>query len=326
MQFNFLIISLFILTIQIYVFGQNTALPNIKFDQKENYQTYTKQSVKHKANLGSMPVYDQGQRGSCVSEAISAIINVLHYNRSNYVSTSCSLALGSYLSKQNLNYFKNSGNTYLNDIYQYSKTIGRKSYPSGREGSYPYLVTSQIAAFGIIPKSHEYLCNANESESLSPDTAKPLANYPLNSKNWTVICDNGIPGKSCTDDSINKIKTAINKNELIMLGILITKIPMEYQYYEKSHPQKKEANVWAYTKQVHNCVTQKSKNCQKNSIRGGHAVVAYGYRENPFHPNEGIFYIHNSWGEYSGDNGDYYITYRYLQKLLISAIAFSRNP
>ena len=53
---------------------------------------------------------------------------------------------------------------------------------------------------------------------------------------------------------------------------------------------------------------------------GGHAIIAYGYREHPANPNDGIFYIRNSWGPMAGDQGGYFVTYKYLQNMMSSAV------
>jgi hypothetical protein len=291
----------------------------IVLDKLINYEYYTRQSVGHKANMGSMPVYDQGDEGSCVTQAISSVINVLHYKRANYVSTNCILNLGNFFENQDLEYFNNKKNI---DLYTYNKAIGRKSYPSGWEGSYPYLITSQIATYGIIPKTREYICGEPKSGLITPKKTELFARHPLNNQNWSVICDNGIRGKTCDLNSINKIKQAIDKNNLVVLGILVTQKDMEYKYYEKNK-NGQQPNVWAFTPSIYECLSKKEDDC-KEPILGGHAIVAYGYREDPYKSSEGIFYVHNSWGTFSGDKGDYYITYRYLENLLSSAIAFSR--
>ena len=278
------------------------------------------QSIGHKTNMGSMPVYDQGDAGSCVTQAISSVINVLHYKRANYVSTNCILNLGNFFAKQNLEYFNNDTNR---DLYLYNKLIGRKSYPSGWEGSYPYVIATQINNYGIIPKTREYVCGAPRTDLITPNKTKIFARYPLNNQNWSVICDNGISGKKCTPSSIGEIKNAIDHNSLVVLGILVTQEDLEYKYYEKNR-QGQQPNVWAFTPTIYKCLLKNGEKCADDPIKGGHAIVAYGYRENPYKKSEGIFYVHNSWGDYSGDQGDYYITYRYLENLLSSAIAFSR--
>jgi hypothetical protein len=294
------------------------------YDIKTNYETYTKVSASQRSNMGSMQIFDQGDQSSCVTQAIAAVINVLHYNRSNYVSTKCSLNLGNFLSKQDQSYFKNNTNKHVRNIYAHNKAIGRDTYPSGWEGSYPFVVVSQIAAYGIIPKAREYMCGLPKTDFISVEKSTILAQYPLDEINWSIICDNGIYNKSCEINSISAIKKKLDNKSLVVLGIIVTNQDLQYKYYEKDRLGI-EPNVWAYTKEVKNCLDKKIAKCKDEPIRGGHAVVAYGYRENPRNPEQGIFYIHNSWGKFSGDDGDYYITYKYLTKMLTSAISFSRG-
>jgi C1A family cysteine protease len=294
-----------------------------KYDTPTDYTQYRKVSVPKRSNIQAMPVLDQGHDGACVTYSTTAVLDVLHYNHSDYISQKCSLNLGNYLSKQDENFFIKSQSPYMKNILTFAETNELEEYYSGWDGTFTYLVSNQISEYGIVPKTRETVCGKPKTGIITPKKSKPYSLKPLTDTNWRIIC-NDLEGKQCKDKHISEIKKALDNHELVVFSISLTPQDSVYTYYE-NNKYGDQKNVWAYTQEIDDCVTHKNGQCMGNDDIGGHAIMAYGYREDINDPDNGMFYIRNSWGKAAGDNGDYYVTYKYLQRMLNSAISFSKN-
>jgi aminopeptidase C len=290
-----------------------------QFDQPANYQNYTRTSTPQKSNMDTMQVLNQGTDGACVTYATTGAMDVLHYNKTDHISQKCSLNLGVYLSSKDENFFQNHKIKHVQNIFNFAEAIGLEKFPDGWDGSFTYLVTSQISAYGIVPKSQESACGQPKTNTFSVTRNKLYAQHPLSDKNWQVIC-NHLEDRNCSPNSIQKVKKAIDDKKLVILSIRLTPHDSVYPYYEKNK-QADQPNVWAYTKEIKDCIQHKDGACLDKDDIGGHAIIAYGYREHPTNPNDGVFYIRNSWGSQAGDRGGYFVTYRYLQNMMDSAVS-----
>jgi len=88
------------------------------------------------------------------------------------------------------------------------------------------------------------------------------------------------------NNDLKTIKEWLNKNEPITLGILI------YSNFMNNNSAKTGK------------ISLPSKN---DKLLGGHAVIICGYND-----NENIFILRNSWGNYWGDKGYFYLPYEYI--------------
>lgn len=101
---------------------------------------------------------------------------------------------------------------------------------------------------------------------------------------------------------MEELKKAINDGNRIILDTALSKnntngfdIPEFWSY----------GGLWA-------CKQPGSEENNCENIVGYHAVVVFGYDD-----KQKLLKIRNSWGNYSGHNGDYYMTYRYFYTMAV---------
>lgn len=317
-----------------------------RVDKKEDYTSFTKKMHPLKDSVSQHPVFQQGKNGVCVTYAVTAALNILYQNAENKISKICSLNLGQWLSKQSHDFFVNNKQNHplIYNAVSMLKNLGINNYRSGWDGSYGYVVLSQLSTYGTVSNTSENLKQCGhppKREKNSPKiTEAPSALSPktyqiLQGKNknytWQTLCK---PDKPCQRDIIEKIKLAIDKGNLVIISAVLPKIRSNattFKYYpnlSQKRPdivkdslllEKMENNVFAYTESLYECMSNHL--CKQNSF--GHAMMLYGYAEDPEEPGNGIFYLRNSWGKRAGDIGDYYMTYNYADKLLYEAYEIS---
>ena len=318
-----------------------------RIDKREDYTTFTKKMHPLKEMVRKHPVFQQGKNGVCVTYAITAALNILYKNAENKISKICSLNLGQWLSQQPAHFFANNKQTnpLVYNAISMLKNLGINNYRSGWDGSYGYVVLSQLSSYGTVSNTSENLQQCghppkraqNSAHITEAPSAVSLKEYQdLQGRNkhyaWQTFCR---PDKPCQRDTIQKIKQAIDKGNLVVISAILPKIrtnATSFKYYpnlSKARPEitgdklfleKIENNVFAYTESLYECMSNRL--CKQNSF--GHAMMLYGYAEDPDEPGNGIFYLRNSWGKRAGDIGDYYMTYNYADKLLYEAYEISR--
>ncbi|MCF6777412.1 hypothetical protein L3V83_12650 [Thiotrichales bacterium 19X7-9] len=315
------------------------------FDVQQDYTKLPLKVVRLQALMSKMPVLDQGPDGACVTFASTGALNILYKGANDSISQKCSLNLGQWLSTKDENFFLSNKQKYPNlfKAAEFIDEIDEEEYSSGWDGSYGYIVLSQISEFGTVAKNQQnsQVCGkgpkkendkiVQQADSIAPEKYQKLVGHAKDYQ-WQSLCN---PIKPCQRQVIEQIKQALNQGHLVVFGVTLPEIGSNgtsYKYYPNLQAKTNynlndnaqyvnlENNVFAYTDKVHQCM--KNKQCEKNS--GGHEMFIYGYQENPNQPGNGIFYVRNSWGDDVGDYGDYYMTYNFADKMMMEAYEIKR--
>ena len=159
--------------------------------------------------MNGVPVLDQGQHGTCVIFASTAVIDAA-LGRGDYISQLCLLALGNYLE-------------------------ANSSMPSGWAGSYGEIELNKIKYFGVINKEQEEKLNCGGLMSYPyffqdwQHVLMPLDEYYQNSENMTVQFSwftlNNIESTFSNDYDPNvtleRIKAALIKKQRLTFGMIL---------------------------------------------------------------------------------------------------------
>lgn len=270
-------------------------------------QSAKKTSFPQKINLGmnNVPVLYQGHHGSCVTFAVTAAIDAI-IGKGDYISQLCLLELGSSISKVSY-------------------------YPSGWDGSWGRNVFNMLTIFGAIntENQHKYSCGG-------------LTNYPIKDKNTSEM--NETDYKAYSEDLsdkftvkelltieefighvedaydgkvvLNNVKAALNKGDRVAFGTaLVANLGVA-----GAMGQHTVANdTWLISDEIEQALKD------PNIMLAGHEMVIYGYDDNAISvdaegkEHKGLLRLRNSWSEYIGDKGDFYMTYDYFRIFVLDA-------
>jgi|LauGreDrversion4_2_1035121.scaffolds.fasta_scaffold15550_3 C1A family cysteine protease len=254
--------------------------------------------------MNNIPVLDQGQHGTCVTFATTAILDAL-IGRGDYISQVCTLALNQYIS-----------------THGYTQ--------SSWGGALPKNVFSQIEMFGIVnkDKQKQYGCGGlteYPNQSGDPNNEIAVDNFHDISENINNLAD--FDTSILVDayqffkqeTSMSKIemdvKTALNNGDRLTIGTIV--IPDSYVgIYGKNHAVH---DTWVLSSEVINYI-----HAQKDLA--GHAMIITGYDDNAIatdgngKTHKGLFTLRNSWGEQAGDKGNYYMSYDYFRNLAFDIV------
>lgn len=108
--------------------------------------------------------------------------------------------------------------------------------------------------------------------------------------------------------NLNFVREAINRNHRVLIGFIVdTTISGSIHGYDITiNGQKKKGGLWAC--QQGNVANR----CVKNNA--GHEVVITGYDD-----EQQLLKIRNSWGTSVGDEGEYYMTYKYFELMVLDS-------
>lgn len=254
--------------------------------------------------MNGVPVLDQGEHGTCTTFANTAAIDAIMGN-GDYVSQLCNLELGAYLSK-----------------YGYR--------PSGWDGSMGPWILDQMMRFGVVNKTNqrnkacgnmtEYPLNTrNNSKPLALTQFKKVSEditdmvYPVYLTNWAKRFNNKLTAANNDDESlITDIKTGIAYGgDRLTLGFSLVMNPKCTVGACATHHVKHD--TWALTKEV---------NDPHYDILG-HEILITAYDDNAEAVDEdgnihkGLLTLRNSWSADVGDEGNFYMTYDYLEKFVV---------
>jgi C1A family cysteine protease len=265
----------------------------------------TKSSLPEQVDLtmNRVPVLNQGMHGSCVTFATVGALDAL-IGKGDYVSPLCNLALGTYLEK--------------------------KGYvPSGWDGSWGSLVLSQIVDYGIVAKDSEKGCGGLDAYPTNDqyETGQPMSvdDYYDKSEDlnndfaWSPIIstEDVLHDEYDSSDAVKLAKTALNNGHRLTFGVLLDVYVGEAGASGK-YRSRYGFDTWLMTPEI-------EKDLKEGNVNAGHEMVIYGYDDNAVVEDEdgrehkGIFILRNSWSRFAGDNGDYYMTYEYFQKMTLEA-------
>lgn len=284
---------------------------------REQLALYPSNSVSHvafsselpqKVSLGMQmtPVLNQGYHGSCVTFAVTAAINAT-LGAGDYISQLCSLELGSYLA------------------------IHDKIGASGWNGSLAPWVFAQISQYGIISQNyqkehgcagvHDYPLKDETNEGNPMSEAEFLAHsIPVtNLISWKPLmqAEEAFSAESNNNDLIFQIKAELAKGNRLAVGMMLD---LEVGGAGSVGTHVTEGDTWMLTPAI-------ISDAMAGNIYAGHEMVITGYDDNleitdgKGNVNKGVFTLRNSWSEYAGDKGNYYVTYDYVKFLADEVIA-----
>lgn len=257
------------------------------------------------------PVLDQGRHGSCVTFAVTGALDAL-LGAGDYVSQLCNLELGSYLA------------------------IHDKIQASGWNGSWGSWVLQQVSDYGVISQNHQKLhgCAGVREYPLDDETdeGKPMSeaefaahSIPLsNVFNWEPLLS---PMESFTEkrksiDVVASVKEELAKGNRSTIGILLD---VDLGDAGALGTNRTLNDTWMLTPQI-------IEDGMNGTISAGHELIVIAYdddvevTDNNGHVNKGVFTLRNSWSKFAGDQGNYYVTYDYLNALALEAMAVRLKP
>lgn len=289
-------------------------LPRVKLSSKaksallKNLKTYPRSALQRhslsaelpqKVDLGmeGTPVLNQGRHGSCVTFAITGAINAT-LGAGDYVSQLCSLELGSWLAIHNeLDY-------------------------SGWNGTWGPEVLKQFMEYGAISKNHQKLhgCSGVNSYPLDndEDEGQPMSasdykqhSIPLSSLiEWQPLLAAKEAFMPSHDPAqmIWMTKEHLAKGNRLTFGTLLD---VNIDNAGAAGSYKAPHDTWMITPQI-------ILDAVYGDIYAGHEMVIIGYDDNALvsddegNVNKGVFILRNSWSEYAGDQGNYYVSYEHF--------------
>lgn len=256
--------------------------------------------------MNGVPVYDQGNHGTCVTFAVTAAIDAA-FHRGAYVSQLCQLQLGNYLAQ----------NGYGS---------------SGWNGADGLSVLKQMDAYGFINKHQQalYGCGGLLDYPLAghePDSSISLEAFhqisePLIQENaqvvWSPILDmySALIDNADTDQTLTAVKKALSEGDRVIFGLLL--FDLDRGTMGAVGRKQSEYDTWLLTPEIAHDVSMET-------TFAGHEMVITGYDDQAVAVDEegrtyrGLLTLRNSWGELPGDQGDFYMSYDYFKSFVIEA-------
>lgn len=260
---------------------------------------------KVKLGMQLTPVLNQGYHGSCVTFAVTAAIDAA-LGAGDYVSQLCNLELGSYLA--------------IND----------KSPASGWNGSYAPWVLQQIAQYGVISQNYQKLhgCSGlkdypleEEMNEGSPMSDSEFLSHSIpisNLMSWQALLtdETAFTPHAQMNQVIHRMKEELAKGNRLTVGLLLDVYLGDagaLGSYQAS------SDTWMLTPEI-------ALDAINGNLYAGHELIITGYNDDVEvadkngHINRGLFTLRNSWSEFAGDHGDYYVTYDYIRMLALEVM------
>ncbi len=261
-----------------------------------------------KINLGMQltPVLNQGYHGSCVTFAVTAALDAA-LGAGDYISQLCNLELGSYLA------------------------VHDKVQASGWNGSMGNWVLQQISDYGIISKNYQklngcagvknYPLNDESNEgNLMSDTEFLAHSVPVsNLVSWEALLSDAdaFSAKANMGQIVDRIKEELAKGNRLTVGMMLD-VAVGDAGAVGTH--RVENDTWMMTPEI-------LMDAVNGEIYAGHELVITAYdddievADSEGHVNKGLFTLRNSWSQFAGDQGDYYVTYDYIRFLAMEVMA-----
>lgn len=250
--------------------------------------------------MNHVPVLEQGEHGSCAMFANSAAVDAA-LNKGDYISQLCQLQLGKYLEQFGYN-------------------------PSGWDGSIGPIVLNQMQSFGIVSKATQQSMGcggltAYPTRDALPETGMGLAEYhqlsePLPEEQfaWSPILDiyQVFLDGADADKTLLSVKRALNAHDRLTIGLLL--FGPQYGTAGAVAQHHVQNDTWVLAPEMLEMLFSWN-------IFGGHAMIITGYDDaavavdNNGREHRGLLTLRNSWGENTGDHGDFYMSYDYFKTL-----------
>ena len=271
--------------------------------QHPTYQNQTGENVQ--LGMGNVPVLDQGAHGSCVTFANSGAIDAA-LNAGDYVSELCSLALGKQLAKEDPN------------------------YPDGWNGSWGPIVLAQMMEYGVVSmdNQHNYSCGGlkeypvfdpfETGHAMSVNSYKNLSESLENRVEWQPLLnvDEAFDASKYSPEQVlEQVKQSLRDGNRVSFGVLLD-VDQGHNGALGSH--KARYDTWMLTPEI-------AEDAEYGEIQAGHEMVITGFDDDAVvtapdgTSNKGLLTLRNSWGTFSGDHGNYYMSYDHFKSLTLEA-------
>jgi C1A family cysteine protease len=236
-----------------------------KFEFLEDDYSNGIHSFTRDLGMQSVPVLDQGSKGTCVTFASTAALDAL-IAKSDFVSQQCSLELDKYL-----------GQDYWNGAY------------------YPSQIVDPIKKYGVVAHAkcpHQY----------------PSSLYKMAPTKYTALADKDKSVKVkdvqilySVDPTVGDVRAAINRGHRVLFGFVIdSSQSVAIRGFDLTVDGKAyKGGLWA-------CKQGDIDVCKRYDA--GHEVLIVGYDD-----DQQLLKIRNSWGVSVGENGDYYMSYKFFE-------------
>lgn len=252
--------------------------------------------------MNNVPVLNQGEHGTCVTFASTAAIDAI-LGQGDYISQLCNLELGTTLEETDPDHW------------------------SGWNNSWGDIVLNQIKDYGIITKvsqTKEGCAGVFDYPTHEPDNwGKPMsvADFKQRSENMNnhfsfraiMPHDIALSDKMNPPRLLRSIKQAINKGHRVIFCILLD---VKRGHDGAFGTYQVTNDSWILTPEI-------IKDIKEANIDTGHEMIITGYDDNavitgPDHSKHiGAFILRNSWGEYAGNHGTYYMSYDHFAALVM---------
>lgn len=253
--------------------------------------------------MNGVPVFDQGDYGTCATFANTAAIDAA-IGKGDYISQVCLLQLG--------------------------QRIERLGYiPSGWDGAPLSAGLKQMELFGVVNKNTQLVSGCGGLKEYPafgeeiPEEGMSFEDYGQLSESlldkhivWTPLLDafQGMYDRIDFNEKLEKVKRALTLKERLTLGVML--IGTNDGHIGATGTHAVENDTWVLTHhQVESLFTYQDF--------GGHAMIITGFDDNATavdsegRVHKGLLTLRNSWGETSGHKGDFYMSYDYFKLLAL---------
>ncbi len=287
-----------------------------RLQQRPLNASYLQSELPASVQLGmnNVPVFEQGQHGTCVTFAVTAALDAL-LGEGDYISQLCLLELG--------------------------QTLARVSYnENGWKGSFPQHILHLIRMFGYVTNADqlagrcgdvtEYPANGSIPEQpVSLEDYHQLSHHEFDQKNWNTLLDfnQDIQFETPMDMILQQVKAALNEGDRVIVGTLLFP-ETGYMGITGTHQDNQQnlfpfenitgLDTWVLTP----LIASLAKSMEFRSV-GEHVMIITGYDDNAIafdkqgRAHRGLLTLRNSWGSSMGNQGDFYMDYDYFNLLVV---------
>jgi hypothetical protein len=249
-------------------------------DAEKDYSKGIDPNFQVDLGMGSVPVLDQGQYGTCVTFASTAVVDAA-MGKGNYIDQQCSLELNKYLGSLD----PNNRYDYWNGANDATEIIDPlKKYGIVQQGKCNYKYPRSTVK--ITPTAYAKLTTA------TPELAKVVDTY--HDENHKM--------------DINALKAVLKSGHRVAIGTLLldSADPISVNGFDITvNGKSKRGGLWA-------CKQPSSSSNYCGTSQAGHEIVVFGYDD-----TQELLKIRNSWSTKIGDNGNYYMTYAFYKAMVL---------
>lgn len=274
------------------------------FLSKKTVSLKAQPSRKVQLGMGSVPVLDQGQYGTCVTFAVTAAIDAV-LNRGDYLSQLCPLQLGRYL--ENVSYGSNGwngtwGHVVLNQLELFGMVSKASQRENGCGGLTEYPLGGAEPVTEILPTDYHQLSEPMDDQIVT----------------WSPILDiyQVFHDRTDMNGTLNTIKATLNAGDRLTFGVLLLDIDQGIAGAVGRHQV--DYDTWVLTPEI-------ADDIHAETEFAGHEMIITGYDDDAIavddqgRKHQGLFTLRNSWGPGIGDHGNFYMSYDYFKTLTIEA-------